>query len=1042
MKRITASFLLLCTVFLLCACPGGGPVTPPVGEVCPDCGKEPCECPDPKPPVGGVTLSPEDADYTLVFGAGAAIDEAGDTIFDRSPILSQRTYDAAAAISLHIARFFSQVTFDGGVYASSGLAATPLSQTKDAVYGGSLLTALIFDRGLEITACEDIVFRNVIIAGDITIKSSKSILFENVQFDGRVTVSADSEDVAFNACRLSSLNNAGTDTFLVGCAVPFSGVGVANTGDGLYVENCRFEGTGTAISSTGDGLEVRTCTVKTDESGIGTEIKDATNALVALSVITGTQKSVVLDSVYNVSVVRNSLVSVHTVGGKNVYICDNAMGGRIYSENNNYFLADGNTYPADGLDHRAVASGNENTNGNSLTDVNARAEAGANEELLPHVNKDQFVGMERQKTVKEFNKKESLSVYEYMAEQASGQSYVVIAPGVYETEAAGKLSAANSNTTVYAYGVYIEAKRNPAGNYTSNHLYMNGAKNVAFKGMTIGYAQQASGQVYVTEKLGGNRVQVITGAGMADAFANSGSAYFSTTSIYLHRDGLFLGEFPIKNAKSNGNGTMTVEMSDELYEIAKKGDVLTCRLSNGSHTLQINNCSGISFTDFTAYGHTGGHLFNIRTSGTATEMLRVTTSSRSGEVISKETYDKYRAYETQYGVDFDISTTKTEDGILYRGSHYYVGSQDGFHGKQNASGVRAVSCLLENICDDGVNQGSYYARLSEIKDNGDGTSTIIYKESLSEYIYWYYGEAANIDGLCAGFKEGDRVYIYTAAGRLVCDATALSDGIPYSSVPSTCKKVKAQDVERFAVTVSTDKINPRALEGYDLTNDDPEATHKVMVDNMSRTSGNAFFDNCLFQNGHTNGLRLKSPDGVIKHCTFRNVAKTAISMAYEVWWGESGVAKDITIQNCHIDRTGYAPFAPAIDSSSADYKFCPITIMGLGGTSLEDDYMLFSDIRILDNLFTRRVLDHYNYAIYARGASNLTIRGNRFGESEDEDGLDKYASVLYCNGTANVELSGNTYSPFISGTVELYVFGDLYKNIFGSDVGDKIKDKL
>ena len=269
MKRITASFLLLCTVFLLCACPGGGPVTPPVGEVCPDCGKEPCECPEPKPPVGGVTVSPEDADYTLVFGAGAAIDEAGDTIFDRSPILSQRTYDAAAAVSLHIARFFSQVTFDGGVYASSGLAATPLSQTKDAVYGGSLLTALIFDRGLEITACEDIVFRNVIIAGDITIKSSKSILFENVQFDGRVTVSADSEDVAFNACRLSSLNNAGTDTFLVGCAVPFSGVGVANTGDGLYVENCRFEGTGTAISSTGDGLEVRTCTVKTDESGIG-----------------------------------------------------------------------------------------------------------------------------------------------------------------------------------------------------------------------------------------------------------------------------------------------------------------------------------------------------------------------------------------------------------------------------------------------------------------------------------------------------------------------------------------------------------------------------------------------------------------------------------------------------------------------------------------------------------------------------------------------------------------------------------------------------
>ena len=52
MKRLLAVLLLACTLFTLCACPGGGPTEPPVtppgggdGEKCPTCGKDPCECP-------------------------------------------------------------------------------------------------------------------------------------------------------------------------------------------------------------------------------------------------------------------------------------------------------------------------------------------------------------------------------------------------------------------------------------------------------------------------------------------------------------------------------------------------------------------------------------------------------------------------------------------------------------------------------------------------------------------------------------------------------------------------------------------------------------------------------------------------------------------------------------------------------------------------------------------------------------------------------------------------------------------------------------
>ena len=70
-----------------------------------------------------------------------------------------------------------------------------------------------------------------------------------------------------------------------------------------------------------------------------------------------------------------------------------------------------------------------------------------------------------------------------------------------------------------------------------------------------------------------------------------------------------------------------------------------------------------------------------------------------------------------------------------------------------------------------------------------------------------------------------------------------------------------------------------------------------------------------------------------------------------------------------------------------------------------------------------------------------TIKGNDFGTAEDEDGVEKYAGVLYLNGAANVELSGNTYSSKIP-SIQDYVHGDKYRDVYGDDVGDAVPDKL
>ncbi len=127
MKRIAAILLLLCMVFLLCACPDGDPTPTPGGdEKCPTCGKDPCECPGgtcpdcgknpcecTKPSTGNdATVLPDDTDHSVIFGAGAALDETGDSIADRSFVMTEKTYDESSAISKFATRFFAKKCYN------------------------------------------------------------------------------------------------------------------------------------------------------------------------------------------------------------------------------------------------------------------------------------------------------------------------------------------------------------------------------------------------------------------------------------------------------------------------------------------------------------------------------------------------------------------------------------------------------------------------------------------------------------------------------------------------------------------------------------------------------------------------------------------------------------------------------------------------------------------------------------------------------------------------------------------------------------------
>ena len=342
-------------------------------------------------------MTPEDADTSLLYGEGGTLRGAGDSLPEDAAALTARPYDEATATDKAFSDLFRREALGGGVIRVSGTAALKNAQNKS--YAGEESLVLLFPEGLTLSNCTSLSLKNAVIVGDVSIPNCSDILFENVQFKGKLTLGNRTENVVLDGCRLSALESEADGVTVVDSYVGFSGAGITSTGEGLYVRNCRLEGTGTGISATGKETEIRGVSVKTDRDGICVEMRgeEVVNSIVTLSTLRGAQRSVVIGSAFNTVVVRNSLISVHVSGGKNVYVCDNEMGGRLFGENNNYFLADNNIYPADGLDHRAVMAGCENVNGDTLTDVNARLEVGANEALLPHVNKDQFLTMERRR---------------------------------------------------------------------------------------------------------------------------------------------------------------------------------------------------------------------------------------------------------------------------------------------------------------------------------------------------------------------------------------------------------------------------------------------------------------------------------------------------------------------------------------------------------------------------------------------------------------------------------------------------------------------
>ena len=833
---------------------------------------------------------------------------------------------------------------------------------------------------------------------------------------GTVRVAASAAGTTLCCCRIegeSGILNEADDLTVLNSVILFQKAGIVdNAKSGTVIRDCKVEGEGIAIATAAESAQIMYNTVKGEAGiafGAGLNMIAAMNASCGPITVNGAKNTVIL---------KNSACCAEVVNCHAVYVIENKLKGALTAKNNNYIIADCNCTGKD-----TVQEGNENENGNNLMDVDARLPYGADEKLLPHVDKDLFVGMPRKTVVRDVDGKSELPLAKYVNNRVLNEEVVIVPPGAYCSDEIWSFPREASNTTVYAYGVYAERQKD-----IGCQAAFRGAKNVTLKGITFAFKQQSCGQVFLLEKLGLEEdgktgwVRVVAGAGLMDEFGDSNKAYYDTKGMGAQRMGTFYAYMDAgfwTLLETEEDGTRRMRVAADVYSRLAEGDILTCRGCNGGTTIPVEGgCENIVFYDLTMFGGAAGFAWVEHDNKTATTYYRVLNTTRAGEIIDEETYNKYRAYEKTYNVSMEVY--QDELG-RYRGSPCHIGSIAATPTTRCAHGSVCIACLFENMCDDGTNQNHTHGRIAAMTDNGDGTTTVLYKGCLSMYSYNYRGrenfKEHTCGGLCAPFSAGDRVYVYNSAGQLVCDTPALTATVeePAAIAPEYGTKMPMR-----SVTVATAAVNFKALEGYDLSRNTPDDRpgDKVLIDNMSLASNGFIFDNVLVRNIRSRGLLIKASESKIVNCSFKNIGMSCAAILYEIFWGESGVTENMLVARNLFDHTGYFR---NID------RYAPISVEGLG-SRVDEDYLLYKNIIITDNVIKNRTTD---YAVYINSAKGVVIKNNDFG-TVNELG-NKYERDIHLNGAMNIEIADNTYSnPAI--TPETGILAEHVKNIYGSDV--------
>jgi hypothetical protein len=391
-------------------------------------------------------------------------------------------------------------------------------------------------------------------------------------------------------------------------------------------------------------------------------------------------------------------------------------------------------------------------------------------------------------------------------------------------------------------------------------------------------------------------------------------------------------------------------------------------------------------------------------------------------VIDEELYNKYKALGEKYGID---NFVYIDECGRYRGEAPTMGSVDNCHVSGAKQGISFKSSLVEHIIDDGSNQYGPEARLHKITDNGDGTTTLVYKEMQAEAGFklgsYTHGH------LCRDFEVGDKVFAYTPTGEILCETEALTATVEgetvYDKITNVHGSVKDGEFRTFSIKIKSSEFNFKAAEGYDLSDNTHVLKNRLTIENLSKTSSNYTFDNVLFRNTPCRGNLIKTTDVTIKNCTYRNLSATGILIFQEPDWGEGTMGRHIRISNCLFDYTGF---------NNKEYEqltYAPISIKSPAlGVKPVANNIVMSDIKIDGCHFTNGV---HHYGITIQGARDIEITNNVFGEVHGVHAEDNMP--IYMNTALNVKIEGNTFNSR-KEKVKDTISATNIVNIYGKDV--------
>ena len=678
----------------------------------------------------------------------------------------------------------------------------PLVLESGKKYYGNLV-GLIAEGGIVIKDVDKIVVKELIVKGEIKIENSSNITFFRLDIKGAETglyIDKTSSAVSLKNCKIyatnTALKNEG-EAVSIYCGYLSAPTGIVSTGDDLAVQDTQIVATSHGIYATGMGTIIKNNLVELASTGIGIELcKGSVNALVALNIVKDAQISIKVTEGFNCVVLLNSAIRVVGENNVNLYVVENKLGGAIELKNNKYLLCDGNTFLKDGKSHPVVNHLNTEYNGDNLRDVNARPEYGADEDLLPHTNKDLFLEleredgkiiMERQSKIRDVSLTKSYTYNNYVRTMGRKSNVVIVPPGAYRVSEVLTVDSTHSNTTFYAYGVYQEKDS------LERVFEISSGSNITVKGLTVGYTFQSSGQVYVLEKIknkGKMYLRVVTNAGYVDDFGKSNTDIFSNSFCdAFFEDSItpWLSGLSYSFIEKYDDGTMLLQFTGSTQQFGSIGigDVFACRLAgDNSRTIYIAGQNN-KFKDFVLYGYSAA--LAIVSSGRGTVNCgaeRLHNTVHSSPVIDKETYDRYKALEEQYRADLEVYID--EQGRC-RGGLPRVGSVDATHITGAQQGFSATSCLFESMCDDGSNQRGGSSRLTGYKINEDGeTITLYFKGTLSETYFGIHKRDHYADAtptMTSIPKSGDKLLVYASNGHIAFEGTALTDATKVNYYP-------------------------------------------------------------------------------------------------------------------------------------------------------------------------------------------------------------------------------------------------------------------